>query len=88
MAPLRSRRSERRSSRVWWRCGRDERYSAALNVGARKSERGRAVGKGRGVSSSSLSSEAPEVAVEGDEGRVNARVPLRGRLGMGTVRFG
>jgi hypothetical protein len=60
---------------------------AASKVGARKSERGRAVGKGRGVSSSSEVSEAAE-EVEGEEGRMNVRwLELIGRFGVGAERF-
>lgn len=73
MAALRSRRSERRSSSVWWRCGSDDRYDAASKSGARKSVRGSAAGKGSGASSSSVSED------EDDDGRANARELPRGR---------
>lgn len=95
MAALRSRRSERRSSRVWWRCGRAERYAAGWKSGGRKSERGRAVGKGRGASSSSSSSEpdpwSEEVAegaddVLADEGRLKMAVAERD-VGVGAARL-
>lgn len=53
----RERSSERRSSSVWWRLERVERYVEGEKEGERKSERERGAAKGRVFGSSSSSEE-------------------------------
>lgn len=65
MVAVRSRRSDRRSSRVWWRWGRADRYAAGWNSVAKKSVRGSAAGNGKGRSSS-VSDELEEARLKGD----------------------
>ena len=80
MEVLRSRRSERKSSRVWCRNGSAERYAAGWKSGERKSERGSAAGKGRGRSPVELLRSDVEEAEE--DGRSKAAVVDGPRLGF------